>query len=270
MSTFANARMGAGGTLAAAITQIGTDITLPAGGPWKIWGIYGHAVLVTVTAAQNLMGSIQMIALSGDLDPDPSPGFWPCASHGAGTGATPGVAAVPLNIWPVDFTAAGKSVIRLNYINTQANTVAPNIVAGILYGDKIPEYMPVQFSSPVTAAFASAAESAVGTITLAEKAKKIVGVYSFFAHAAAPTASEECHGFIRLDSPDVKLQPAEFPNNIGFSAGLGAMIGNSATPQSQYIPLDIDVPGGAVVNVFATTSRSVTANARVTVWLAYQ
>jgi hypothetical protein len=269
MATFGNARLGAGGTVAAAITQIGADITLPAGGPWTIWGIYAHAVLRTVTVAQNLVGSIQLVALSGDLDPDPSPGFWPAAAHGNASGATPGVAAVPLNIWPVNYTAAGKAVLRLNYINHDINTVAPNVLAGILYGDKLPEYAPCQFSSPVTAVFAAAVETAVGTVTLAEKAKKIVGVYSFFAHDAAATASEECHGFIRLDSPDVKLQPAEYPNNIGFSAGLGAMIGNSATPQSQYIPLDIDVPGGAAINIFATTSIAVTANARVTVWLAY-
>lgn len=270
MATHGTARQGAGGTVAASVTQVGDDIVMPAGGPWEIWGIWAQAVLHTPTAAESLVGSIRLNALSGDLSPDPAPGNYPCIGLGNASGANIGVVQVPLNIWPVSWQAMGKAVITMSFVNHNGNTVAPEIACGVLFGDARPASRPLIFSDVVTNAWAAVAETQIGTITISEKASRVVGLLSHIEHAAAAAASIEAQGIIRLDSPDVKIQPAQYPFNNNVSAGLGAPAGQGSMPQMQYIPLDIPIEGGSSVNIFATSSVAVTNNARAAVYLAYE
>lgn len=270
MATHGIARQGVGGTAAASVTQIGANIELPAGGPWQIWGLWAQAVLHTPTAAESLVGSIRIDALSGDLSPDPAPGNYPAIGLGNASGANLGAVQVPLNIWPVNWQGMGKAVISLSFVNHNGNTVAPEIACGLLFGDARPETRPLTFSDVITAAWASTAETQLGTITISEKASRIVGMLSHIEHAAALAASIEAQGIIRLDSPDVKIQPAQYPFNNNVSAGLGTPAGQASMPQMQFIPLDIPIEGGSRVNIFATSSVSVTNNARAAVYLAYE
>lgn len=270
MSSHGIARQGVGGTAAASVLQVGANIELPAGGPWQVYGLWAQAVLHTPTVAESLVGSIRLNALSGDLSPDPAPGNYPVIGLGNGSSAAMGAVQVPLNIWPVNWQAMGKAVVTISFVNHNGNTVAPEIACGILFGDAKPEVRPLTFCDVVTDAWASAAENQIGTITISEKAQRLVGIFGHIEHAAALTASEEAQGIIRLDSPDVRIQPAQYPFNNAVSAGLGTVAGQGSMPQGQFIPLDIPIIGGSNVQIFGTTSISVTNNARAAVYLAYE
>jgi hypothetical protein len=270
MSTHAQLQTGAGGTAARAITQIGGNITLPAGGPWSIFGLWGQVVKSTTIPDQGAGGELIISALSGDLTPDPAPGIYPiigaCVSESANSSLSP----VGLNIWPVNWEAAGKSVISLSYRQQLAITTGSVTAAGIIFGDSVPEKRPLTFCDSVQASWADTAETAIGTITIAEKATRIVGILADLNKGDAATAGEAILGTIRLASDDVKMPPAAYPCNRAFNASDGTAVGHPATPQSQFIPVDIPVTGGARIDIFATTTISVTGNADIAVYIAYE
>ena len=270
MSTHAKAVQGTGPTGAATKTQIGANITLPAGGPWTIFKLWGQVVKATTVPAEGTGGQMIIDALSGDLTPDPAPGKYPLPGNPGSSSANSSSAAVPLHIWDVLWQAAGKSVISLSYLNQLAITTGSEVALGIIFGDSVPEKRPLVFCDGVYSSFASATEQSIGTITLAEKATRIVGIFADINKGDALTTAEEILGTIRLASDDIKMPPAEYPMQRAFDAGDGTVEGETACPKMEFIPVDIPIVGGARVSVYATTSRSVTGNADVQVFLAYE
>ena len=270
MSTHAFAVQGPGGAAAGAITQIGANITLPAGGPWIIFGLWGQVVKATATVAEGTGGHLIVNALSGDLTPDPAPGKWPLLGTIAQMGGNHGPAAMGLNIWPVNWSAPGKAVIQLSYHAQLAITAAPQVQAGIFFGTEIPGPFRAPFCASVSAAFAATAEQSVGSIVLAEKATRIVGILAELNKGDTWTVAEPVIGYVRLSSESVKFQPASFPCCFCYDSGDGTPAGESGMPRAEFIPLDIDVEGGAIIDVYAKTPVSVTGNAEVRVYLAYE
>lgn len=270
MGTHAYARQGPGGTVALAETQIGADIIMPAGGPWLIHHVWAQVAKATSVPDEGTGGVLHIQAKSGDLTPDPAPGKYPVIGAPISESANACLSAVPLNIWEVDWEAAEKAAISLSYLQKLAITTASEVACGIMFGDARPEKRPLKFCDYLFKSWASAAETAVGTITLAEKATRIVGIMADLNKAEASTTAEEVMATIRLDSADIKLPPAQYPCNRAFNASDGTAVGSSGTPQSQFIPVDIPVVGGARIDVLATSSISVTGNAEITVYLAYE
>lgn len=270
MSTHALAVTGAGATTAATKTQIGGNITLPAGGPWIISSLWGQVTKVTAVASEGTGGQLIVDSLSGDLSPDPAPGKYPLIGNPQASAAHFSCAALPLNIWPVDWEAAGKSVIKLSYLNQLAITAGSHCAAGIIFGDSIPEKRPLKFCDSVFSSFASAAEQLVGTITLAEKATRIVGILADLNKGDALTVAEQILGTIRLASDDIKMPPAQYPMARCFDSGDGTVEGETAAPRMDFIPVDIPVKGGARINCYCTTVVSVTGNADVLIYIAYE
>lgn len=270
MSTHAIARTGTGGTAAAAKTQIGADITLPAGGPWKIFGLWGQVVKNTTVPSEGAGGQLIIDALSGDLVPDPAPGKYPLIGNPQSSSVNSSLAAVPLNIWPVNWDAAGKAVIKLSYLNQLAITTASITAAGILFGKETPISSPFPFCDGVYSSFASATEQSIGTITLAEKATRIVGIFADLNKGDALTTAIPTMATIRLASDDIKMPPAQYPCMRAFDAGDGTVAGECSAPRMDFIPVSIPVEGGARINVYATTTQSVTGNADVQVFVAYE
>jgi len=270
MSTHALATTGASSTSAATKVKIGSTLTMPAGGPWIIFGLWGQVVKSTTIPDQGTGGILHVNALTGDLTPDPAPGKYPLVGSPISESADAALSAVPLNIWDVNWNAAGKSQIDLAYTQQLAVTTASPVAAGIIFGDSIPVKTPLIFCDNVNSAFASASEQTIGTITLAEKATRIVGIFADVNKGEASTTAEAVLATIRLDSADMKLPPAQYPCQRAFNASDGTAAGQSAVAQSQFIPVDIPVIGGARIDVFATTTISVTGNAEVSVYLAYE
>lgn len=261
---------GSGGTAAGATTQIGNNITLPAGGPWTIFGLWGMAAKATTVPNEGAGGALIVNSFSGDISPDPAPGNYPLIGPCASEAANAAISANPLNIWEVNWQAMGKAVVQLSYLNQLAITTASAVAGGIIFGDTVPERRPLVFCDGVRASFASTAEQSIGTVTLSEKATRIVGIFADLNKGDAPTAGQAILGTIRLGSSDVKLPPSQYPMNRCFNASDGTAAGQSSTPQSQFIPVDIPVIGGARIDCFATTTISVTGNADVQIYIAYE
>lgn len=261
---------GAGATTAVTKTQIGSDLTLPAGGPWTIFGIFGQVVKVTAVADEGTGGQLIIDAVSGDITPDPAPGKWPLLGSPACESANFNAAAMGLNIWDVNWEASGKAVLQLSYLNQLAITAGSYVQAGIIFGNEIPAPVRAPFCASVYAAFASATEQSVGSITLAEKATKIVGILAELNKGDSWTVAEQLIGYIRLASDSIKLQPAQYPCCFCFDSGDGTVAGECSMPRADFIPVDIPVEGGAIVDVYVKTPISVTGNAEVRVYLAYE
>ena len=259
---------GAGGTTAGD-TSLGT-ITLPAGGEWLIYGAYCQAVAQTRTAAEKRGGYLKLVALDGDVQPNPSPFRVSSGLTGSYLGATANVGIAPLRVQRCAFKAPGKTRIELIYNNTITQTVADQVVAGLLFGPYEPELLPMNFIDIARAAVTAAVDTAVATVTLAEKAKRIIGVAGVLAQNGVLTTAEELLGFFRLSSDDINLAPSQYPFNAAFGAGLGGLIGNDYAPPLVWIPVDIPTPGGARVDVFVDLNTAVTNAAEVEVYIAYE
>jgi hypothetical protein len=270
MSTHAYTNQGPGGAAALTETAIGGDITLPAGGPWLIHHVFGQVVRATTVPNEGAGGILHIQSLSGDLTPDPAPGKYPLPGPCVSESANAAIAAVPLFMFPVNWQASGKAIIRLSYIQQLAITTPSEVVAGILFGDQRPAVKPLVFGDYVQTSWAAATETAVGTITLAEKATRIVGIFADLNKGDAATAAEEIMATIRLDSADVRMPPAQYPCARAFNASDGTAVGQSATPNMNVIPVDIPVTGGARIDVYATSSVSVTGNADIIVHIFYE
>lgn len=268
MPTHGQVVRGTGGTAAATRSQVGGNITLPAGGPWIIHGIWAHIAQATAVADESLDGSIQIDAVSGDLTPDPAPGRYPLGAISAPVSADYGHASMPLNIWDVNWSAPGKSVIALYHIPSNALAVAPQMAAGILYSEAIPDKQPLVFCDRMQADFSSTAEQAIGTITLSEKVSTIVGVCATIANTAAPAVDIPVIGTFRLQSDDVDIRPFEGPFNQALSPGDGTVAGAPSIGKTEFITVNIPVPGGARVDGFATTNEAVTNSASVQIYIA--
>lgn len=267
-NTHSSIVVGAGST-GAADTTVG-QITLPAGGPWLIHDVFAQVVSATLTPAESMGGHFRFDPASGDLSPDPSPSRFPAFESGSGLGADIARGVCPLNLFPVNWTGAGKAVINCIYHQAIACTVAPQTVIGIMYGKARPEPKPMLFSDVARAAVAAAADTAVATIVLAEKATRITGVCGILSQDGVLVVNEELLGFFRLASDDVKLPPMQLPFNTAFGAGLGTAIDGGSQGRISYIPVDIPVTRGARISAFVDLNNAVTNAADVEIFLAYE
>ena len=259
---------GAGGT-AAGDTVIGT-ITFPAGGPWRIWGLFGQMVAATPTAAEVVAGYMRLNATSGDIIPNPAPSRFPLPSRGSSLGATIPPAMCPLKIYPVDYEAPGKGVLQLILHQNVGNTVAPQAVLGVLFGKTIPSMPTFRFIDTVRVQTNLAADTAIGTITLAEKATRITAIGGQLTQDNVITTAEELIGFFRLSSDDVRMPPAQFPFSAAYDAGLGAAIEVGVYDTPVMIPVNIPVPGGGRIDAFVDLNTALTNAAEIQVFIAYE
>lgn len=259
---------GALGT-AAGDTTLGT-IVLPAGGPWNIFGLWCQVVNATNTAAQAIAGYMRLESAVGDLDPNPAPSKFPFPAHGSYLGATANVQISPLVMYPVRYLAPGKASIALIVHQNNTNTVAPQAVCGIIFGKTIPKSRPFVFCEQVRAAVTSAADTSVGTITLAEKATVITGICAVMVQDGVLTTAEELIGRWRMASDDIKMPPSDYPFSAVFGAGLGGLIDRESAVVPQFIPVNIPVVGGARIDTFIDLNTAVTNGAEVNIYIAYE
>lgn len=257
------------GSAAAGDRELGS-ITLPAGGPWTIAGIWGQVVQASMAAAECAGGYIRIETQSGDITPNPAPGKFPTGYAGSSLGATIDVACAPLFIHSVDWEAAGKAVVKLYLNQNIAITTANQVVAGIIYGKGRTEVKPARFMDVVHTVKLAAAKSAIGTITLSEKAEEIVGLCFQIAHDGVLVAGEELLGYGTIESDDLDLVPGEYPANMAFSAGLGALINNTSYTPPSLIPVSIPVLGGSRIDCSFIYNTALTNAGLVSCYIAYR
>ena len=268
--THAKLVTGLGGTTAGSITQIGSNISMPAGGPWFIHHVWGLGAMDTAVQSEALAGHIILDSVGGDITPDPAPGKYPLICGASASGASFGIHSTPLNIYPVGWEAAGKAELKFSYFNDAGNATAPLMAMGIIFGDSRPDVKPIIFSDNVSATLTANTEATIGQIQVSERATKITGIMATCTKDGAVTADEGMLATIRLDSADIQIQPAQYPTLNAFSASDGTPAGGGMLGAPFFIPLDIDVVKGAKIDCFGTLVNAVTAGVDVQVFLAYE
>lgn len=260
---------GAGPVGAAGEAVIGT-ITLPAGGPWKIFNVWSLISTATPTAGESFGGNIRINAVAGDLSPNPAPSRFPTGIAPSMLGATIDSLPCPLHIHDVDYEAAGKAVVQLIYNEPTACTVATDVVMGIIFGKTRPEAKSMHFMDVVRAQVTAAADTTVGTITISEKASEIIAIGATVSQDNVLTTAEGLNGFFRLASDDMKMPPAQYPISCAYAAGIGALINQSLLASPRMLPVIIPVIGGARVDCFIDLHTAVTNAAEVEIFVAYR
>jgi len=259
---------GAGG-VARGDYLVGT-ITLPAGGPWVIYGVFGTFARITATALQSTAGYMFLRAVVGDLIPNPSPSRFPLGNDGSFVGATADAPVDPLHFIDTIYQAPGKSVIELWFHQSGACAAIPVVQMGVVFGLQIPYFRSVMFMDLVDVDLNLAAEVAIGTITLAERATRLTHIGGIFHPTLGFTTGEEIIGHFRLASDDVKLEPSIWPFSCAIGAGLGALIQASDTIEPFLIPVDIPVPGGARIDVFGTLITALAIDVEAEIVIGYE
>lgn len=263
-------RTGLGGTAVGARTQIGTDINLPADGPWIIHGIWGQVVKRTTVPDEGTGGVLELVSTQGDMEPNPAPARFPLIGSAVSESAASAISAVPLQIWPVRWDAPGRATLQLFYTQSQAITTASRVLVGIIFGTVIPVLTHAPFCASSLVQFAGTVESAGPNIILSENANRITGLLFDCNKADAATAAEEIAATVRLDSDSIVFQPGSYPCNRAFNASDGTAVGQSATPMSNIIPVDIPAVGGAIITANVLSTISVTGNISVNTFIFYE
>lgn len=260
---------GAGSTAAGDTTVGSIELPQRDSGNWLIHNVFGQVVRATATAAESVGGHFRLSPTVGELSPQPAPSKFPLFSSGSFLGAVADVPTCPLQIYDVAYQATGQARIDMIYNQAIACTVAPQTILGIVFGDERPPHVPFTFVDRVRTGVTSASDTSIGTITLSQNASKIVGIAAILQQDAVLTTAEELIGFVRLDSDDVKIVPAQYPCNAAFGAGLGATIAGGQQGKIDFIDVDIDVPRGARIDCFVDLNTAVTNSADVEVFIAY-
>ena len=270
MSTHGIGRMGPGSQILNDEVQIGSNITLPAGGPWLIYNMWSQSILTNSNGYRSVNGYIHLDSISGDITPDPAPGKFPLIPHFMTTSAWGYTDFDVINIFKTRLLAPGKSVIALSHISKVTIPDAPAISVGILFDKQVPIKRYSPWTDYVAADLSSNVETYIGTITMSEAAKRLTSIYCEVFPVDSITADDYVLATFRLDSDDIEITPAIFPSFAAWALFTG---GNQSYAQARHIePIHLNIPvlGGARINVFATLANATTSNVLAACHLTYE
>jgi hypothetical protein len=235
------------------VQTFGTPIVLPANGPWVIHGIWGIPAWINPSGENPILGSIGIQSITGDLDPDPTPALFPHPVQQVNTINAQGLLPTPVQIHPTSFKAPGSSQIQMvAEFDGPAGVNNIRFMGGILFSANPPRVLPIQRTAMLFAQVTSAAEIALGIIQLPESADLLISYSAQAAWLLPPAANEPLLGFIRMQSDDERLQPAEFPLSFGLMGRTTAAPINDALPPVLTVPLETKVLPGSRISVFCT------------------
>jgi len=267
--THAIARNGLVGSVGTLPSAIGGIITLPAYGPWIIHNVWCHAILDNTSEVSGLLGYLKVDSFSGDIIPDPAPGLYPVPVKNATVDPRVDIISSYIVNYPVNWKASGKAQIQLMWASTDTPSQVPRIHAGIIFGPAPPVPSPFVFSDLVFDDFTNADVVPIGTITLAEKATRIVGIYcDVVVHL--PTVANSGHFFeVRIESDDVELLPASYPCLRGYHGYETTSKDPGPNPDLSFLDVSIPVTGGARIDCFIDQVNPSASTKRGIVGIAY-
>jgi len=110
-----------------------------------------------------------------------------------------------------------------------------------------------QISSAI--ALTDTVEKSLGSVTITGKARRLIGVWCLPNGGAGNTTLENVSGQFRITSPDVSLEPAQFPLPEMTITGTGVSRG-----EAKVWPLDVEVPQNAKIEALVTLDLAQTIN----------
>jgi hypothetical protein len=106
----------------------------------------------------------------------------------------------------------------------------------------------------------------IGTLTLAQSAKRIIGVWCYACAAAAMTSTEAITGIFDLESPDVSdLKPLQLPLDVIMTLTSGVAAFNP-----RIFPVDIPVNGKVDISGYVTMDMAQTGALKARFGLIYE
>lgn len=246
------------------------SITLPAGGPWVIHHVYGQCVNNTVADTTDFGQRFSFIPATGDLAPTSIPSDFPFPPFTRIWGTPNSRIISHLTLQPVFWTAPGKAILTINTNSDSGFRNNERAIIGILYSPTIPQPAHSPFSAFVSGATAGAAETSLGTITLSEGARKITSITALLEQGGGATPTTQAVAFIRLDSADFAITPAQFPVNAIFGFPRTANQPSMTQHPLVSIPLDIPVPKGARIDCFVTLHEATASSEVISLYLQYE
>ncbi len=108
------------------------------------------------------------------------------------------------------------------------------------------------------------AKTLIGTITVPQSARTIIGVWCHALAGAGMTTLENITGIFELESPDVNLQPLQLPLDCVtvLTSGVGAV-------SPRVWPVNIPVSGGAKISGYVTMDMAQTVAGKARFGLIY-
>jgi len=104
-----------------------------------------------------------------------------------------------------------------------------------------------------TTATGDTVETSIGTITITQKASRIVAVWAYAMAGAIMTSAESITGIVRFASADLSLAPLSFPLHLINILTSGAIGFNP-----QFIPVNLPSQGNPIVEGFVTMDMAQT------------
>jgi hypothetical protein len=96
-------------------------------------------------------------------------------------------------------------------------------------------------------------KTSLGTITLPSNSKQILGAWGYAVGGPGATTLENITGIVELESPDVNLQPCQFPLEQ-----VGMLTGGSFNLATKVWPMNAVVHGGERINGYVTMDMAQT------------
>jgi len=111
-------------------------------------------------------------------------------------------------------------------------------------------------------------ETELGTITLSQKASRIIGIYGI-ATIETATAGEGTAAIFRLSSEDVDLAPCKFPAQVIYGPA-GTLADNAHEFTPKIIPVNIPVRGQTRIKCYMKLTKAQTGDCRGLVGIIYE
>ncbi len=262
-----------GGVVAGAVapgTKIGSTITLPAFGQWLIHDLLLQRATSDTINRQGSTGYVLVDPISGDLTPDPAPGRYPLPGQAPWAAANSGLVQSPIFSHQVAWVAPGKAQIDMRHIDLAPGGPGQFVQATIMFGEVRPFPRPMPFVDSVSADISANAVTLIGTITLAEKSKRITGIFADLALSAIPAVGDPIIGYASFESDDKLLTPLQIP----FARAYGALElqpdFSNTIPNMAFIPVDIPTPNGMRITVTSNMAQAYANPVIASVFIAYE
>ena len=252
------------------IQPIGDPIIFPADGPWIIYGIYSGAIRVDKSYSCDMIYTIMLSSLSGDISPASAPLAFPGMGY-SNAQEVPTVATDrELHIYPTKIIVPGKSSIQLS-ARIHSDTVSTtHIMTGVLFAHTPPQPSPITNSAWYQTYNTPPPEHQIGTLKLSESQSLITGLCSFAVSKHFTLGASPALYYYRLDSPDTKIQPCYIPGQSIIDCIPLTHTIQGPSGQFPYIPLNIQLKPGSTINIYFGNYASAQGRLYINTYLSYE
>jgi hypothetical protein len=111
----------------------------------------------------------------------------------------------------------------------------------------------IKYIAGASTAAGDTVKTSLGTITLPANSKQLLGAWGYAIGGPGLTTLENVSGIIELESPDINIQPCQFPIEQA-----GMLTGGGVSLQNKVWPMNARVAGGERITGYVTMDMAQT------------